>query len=340
MTASLPQPAGIAEFSGVDAHSFRKEIAPLGQPAVLRGLVAHWPAVGEGGSPESLVAYLKGFYGGHPVAAMEGAPSIGGRYFYKPDMSGLNFTRRPSTLDASLDQMLAHLDDAEPPALSVQSTPAAECLPGFAEANTLDLPPSGTEPRIWIGNRLTVATHFDLSANIACVVAGRRRFTLFPPQQTPNLYLGPFELSPAGVPVSMVDTAAPDLERFPRFREAMAAAQTAELEPGDAIYIPYFWWHEVRSLERFNMLVNYWWSEAEPPFFSPFDAMLMSLVTFAEMPEAHRQAWRTMFEHIVFRAQGQPMAHLPPPARGALGGVPAEAREQMRQVLIRALSKG
>ena len=31
-----------------------------------------------------------------------------------------------------------------------------------------------------------------------------------------------------------------------------ASAQTAELEPGDAIYIPYFWWHHVRSLTGFN----------------------------------------------------------------------------------------
>ena len=119
-------------------------------------------------------------------------------------------------------------------------------------------------PRIWIGNRSLVSTHFDLSDNIACVVAGRRRFTLFPPEQLPNLYVGPLDHTMAGQPASMVELNAPDFERFPRFREALAAAVTAELEPGDAIYIPTLWWHQIEALAPFNILVNYWWEDAPP----------------------------------------------------------------------------
>ncbi|WP_204333426.1 cupin-like domain-containing protein, partial [Proteus mirabilis] len=84
-------------------------------------------------------------------------------------------------------------------------------------------------------NRTSISTHFDASDNIACVAAGRRRFTLFPPDQTANLYIGPLDHNVAGQPLSMVDMATPDFARFPRFREALAAARTAELEPGDAI---------------------------------------------------------------------------------------------------------
>ena len=57
--------------------------------------------------------------------------------------------------------------------------------------------------------------------------------------------------------VSMVDRHHPDLERHPRFAEAMKVAQSAELEPGDAIYLPYHWWHGVDSLEPVNLFVNY-----------------------------------------------------------------------------------
>lgn len=53
---------------------------------------------------------------------------------------------------------------------------------------------------------------------------------------------------------------APELDRFLRYAEAMAAAQVAELEPGDAIFIPYMWWHGVQALDPFNLLVNYWWN--------------------------------------------------------------------------------
>ena len=64
---------------------------------------------------------------------------------------------------------------------------------------------------------------------------------MFPPAQVANLYVGPIDHSPAGMPTSLVDFAQPDLERFPRFREAWAAAQVAELAPGDAIYLPPLW---------------------------------------------------------------------------------------------------
>jgi quercetin dioxygenase-like cupin family protein len=52
---------------------------------------------------------------------------------------------------------------------------------------------------------------------------------------------------------------APDLDRFPRFVSALKVAQAAELSPGDAIFIPRDWFHHVEAIERFNVLVNYWW---------------------------------------------------------------------------------
>ena len=66
--------------------------------------------------------------------------------------------------------------------------------------------------------------------------------------------------TPAGQPVSLVDPAAPDLARFPRFVDAWARAQVAELGPGDAVLIPSLWWHAIDALDGVNVLVNYWWS--------------------------------------------------------------------------------
>ena len=87
-------------------------------------------------------------------------------------------------------------------------------------------------PRLWLGNAIRVATHYDLMENIGVVVAGRRRFTLFPPDQLANLYMGPLELTPAGTPVSLVDPDAPDLARFPRFARRSRTRRPRRSSPG------------------------------------------------------------------------------------------------------------
>ena len=219
---------------------------------------------------------------------MIGDPAIGGRFFYNDELTGHNFQRRPQRIVASIERLLALLDDPDPEALYVGAVPTPASMPGFTRDNTLALVDPTAVPRIWICNRVTVQTHYDISHNIACVVAGRRRFTLFPPEQLVNLYVGPLEFTLAGQPISMVRLDQPDFERFPRFREALATAQVADLEPGDALFVPYMWWHHVESRERFNVLVNYWWDETPQWQGSPFEALLHAImaVTFAAAGQA------------------------------------------------------
>ena len=68
-------------------------------------------------------------------------------------------------------------------ALYVGAVPTPGQHAGFTRENALPLMEPAIVPRVWIGNRVTVQTHYDVSYNLACVVAGRRRFTLFPPEQ-------------------------------------------------------------------------------------------------------------------------------------------------------------
>jgi hypothetical protein len=241
----------MAEQRGVSAEAFRAEITAANRPVVLRGAAAEWPAVAAARrSPRELAAYLGRFDTGAPVDVLVGPPEIDGYLFYREDMSGLNFARQKGRIAAILSELIRLEGAARPPAVALQSVEARGALPGFDAENALPHVDAKVGPRVWIGNKVTVAPHFDLNDNIAVVVAGRRRFTLFPPDQLPNLYVGPFDFSPAGAPVSMVDPRAPDFERYPRYRDALAAAETAELEPGDAIYIPYMWWHGVKSRAR------------------------------------------------------------------------------------------
>jgi hypothetical protein len=330
----------IEVFEAVDAARFREEIQPRNRPAVLRGLVRDWPAVRAGRtSPRAAADYLRRFDRGTPVDTNFGRPEIHGRFFYNERMDGLNFTRKQRSIGGSMERILAAAGRAEAQAIYIQSVPLDDHLPGFTAENAMPVAGSGAGARIWIGNRAVVQAHFDLKENIACVMAGRRRFTLFPPAQTPNLYPGPFELTLAGPPVSMVNFDAPDFERHPRFREALEHRVVAELEPGDGLYIPYFWWHHVEALDDFNVLVNYWWNEADPALGSPFDALLHGLLSLRDLPERQREAWRVLFDTYVFERHGDPLAHLPPETHGSLGRHDERRREEIRRILLGSLAR-
>lgn len=333
---SVPQP--IREWHGVTAERFRDEIVPQEEPAVLRGLVADWPAVQHGArSTRELAAYIKAHSLGQPVEAFIGDPAIRGRFFYADGLRGYNFERRKEAIGSLLDRLieLENRDDA--PATYAGAIIIPESLPAFGAENRI--PWGKGTPRIWLGNAITVATHFDLSSNIACVVAGRRRFTLFPPEQLVNLYVGPLEFTLAGPPVSMVNPDAPDLERYPRFAEAWKTARSAELGPGDALYIPHMWWHHVKSLSPFNVLVNYWWDDIPPFAGSPFDCLIHGLLSIRHLPEARRKVWQTAFNYYIFGTGPDPVAHLSPDQRGVLGDLTPEIAQKMKQYLLYNLSR-
>ena len=328
----------IREWRNVDAAVFREQIAPLNAPAVLKGFVRDWPAVQAGlQSPAAFWDYTKRFDSGRAVETSIGPPAIKGRFFYRDDMRGFNFEHRKEPVATAMRRLLSGLNNPDLPAIYIQAAALADCLPGFADENILPVPTSA-QPRIWIGNAVIVAAHYDLSENIACVVCGRRRFTLFPPEQIRNLYVGPFDLTPAGTPISMVSLEEPDLQRFPHFAEALSAAETADLDAGDALYIPYFWWHHVKSLEPFNVLVNYWWNDARAVV-SPYQSLLLALLALKDLPADQRKAWREVFDHYVFQLHGDPVAHIPPENRGPLGKLTLEQAVRLRTSLGESLKK-
>ena len=333
--AETVRPAPIEEFRGIDAARFRDEIVPRNRPAVLRAVATDWPLVEHSTrSPESLVDYLIGLDNGALVSTAIAPPEVGGRFVYKEGAKALNHRRSDEKLPNVLKGLLKLIDEPNPPGISIGGLRAADQMPELERQNGTPLVPAGTRAHLWIGNAVIIAPHFDAADNLAVVVAGRRRFTLFPPEQVSNLYVGPMDLTPAGVPVSMVAHNAPDLERYPRFRDALAAAFSAELGPGDAIYIPYLWWHGVESLDPLNMLVNFWWYSDPVAAQHPQGALLRATYElFRNMPPEHRTAWRRMYEYWVFEAEGDPMKDLPEVQRTAPANLDPEAVARFKRSL-------
>jgi len=340
MSATL---SAIPEFSGLDDAAIRETVIARGQPAVLRGLVREWPAVQRGlESPLALVAYLRSLDSGALVDGIMTPPEERGRIFYNRAMSGFNYVRNRLPLSTIAEQVLRYAQFPKPPAVAAQSALLRDCLPGFRAANRLSLVDESIEPRIWLGNAITTPTHFDEYSNIACAVAGRRRFTLFPPEQIANLYIGPLDFAPTGAPISLVSLAQPDFARYPKFREALAHALSAELGPGDAVFIPPTWWHHVESLEPFNVLVNYWWHAAavrEGRSDSAFDSLMHSILNLRELPPGTRKGWAAIYAHFVFGAEADVTGHIPPERHGLLGRMPTERIHALRAELASRLQK-
>lgn len=307
------------------------------RPMVVRGLVRDWPAVQAG---DALPAYLLGLAQGGEGEVFTGPPEIEGRPFYDADLSGFNFQKTRMTLSALLERIARHADDDRPPMTYMGSAPAPAVLPGFPSANPAPGVIAGMEPRLWIGGPTTIQTHYDLSDNLACVVAGRRAFTLFPPEQAANLYVGPLDFTPAGQPLSLVQFDRPGAaEAFPLFAAAADAALHAVLEPGDALYMPSLWWHHVRSTAPLNMLVNYWWKAAIPGSPSPFDVMVLALAAIRHLPPERRRNWRAFFDHYVFEADETTHAHLPANRRGVLGALSPQLIDRIRRFVVHALTR-
>lgn len=331
----------IPEWHRVDEEVFRSEILAQYRPAVLRGLVRHWPSVRHAiGSPEAICKYLSSFDNGTLWNAVLVPPECKGRMFYREGLRDFNFVRNQLPVSTVLKQIARYSCFPAPPSIAMQSAPIADCVPGFMSENKLPLLGEAVLPKLWVGNRFITPAHFDEMSNIACVVSGRRRFTLFPPEEIANLYIGPLEFTPAGAPVSMVSLENPEFERFPRFKEALAAAQTAELEPGDAIFIPALWWHHVVSLDVINILVNYWWQEtgdAPAPEssrrMSPVHALMHSLLSMRHLPPEHRQAWGRIFAYYLFDPKQDSAGHIPQARRGILGRISQEQAEEILRMI-------
>jgi hypothetical protein len=143
--------------------------------------------------------------------------------------------------------------------------------------NTVDMLPKGhddsalLEPlaryttRALIGNLwmsgpgLTVGLHFDAAENFNFQLRGRKLFTLYPPGV--RAYY-PMPMFSQTAHISRVFRGGPtlDLAAFPRFDPSRAVP--VELEAGDVLYLPAYWWHQVESRGEENVNLNFWWLPA------------------------------------------------------------------------------
>jgi hypothetical protein len=325
--------------SNVDKKQFEEEILPLEQPVLLKDLVSDWPVVKSVRQDStSIISYLTQFDSGQPAYTVVGQPDIEGRFFYGDKLKGVNFQRTQTTVTKVLQHLVELANLSKPHAIAMQAASVQDVLPNLIQQMPMPILPNDIAPTLWMGNKAVVAPHYDTSDNVACVIAGKRNFTLFPPEQIKNLYIGPSLDAPGGVPISMVDLRNPDFVKYPKFAEAMKSAIQVTLQPGDAIYIPSPWWHAVESLSPINLLVNYWWNDSSNMLLSPNQSMMHSMLSVANLNSKKKQAWRHFFDYLVFHTHGDPAAHLPADLQDIVTSLSEEQNQRVFEFLKRSLN--
>jgi len=291
----------IREVNAQSDHSIEPSLLLASEPWVARGFASSWPSVKRSQtSDQDFLSYLGSCYGGAPITAIVAEAQHKGRYFYNEDLTGLNFYPLKTSLDKFIAQLIALKAQADAPSVYVGSTAIDPLLPTLNDHKALASVLPNATTSLWLGNRSRIAAHFDFPRNIACCVSGRRRFSLFPPDQVANLYIGPWDITPAGQPISLVDLHSPDFSRFPKFQQALDTMVTIDLEPGDALYIPSFWWHHVEGLSPINALINFWWHETASKTVSTIDLLKSNAEVIRALPSAQRQAVKAFYDHYVF----------------------------------------
>ena len=192
---------------------------------------------------------------------------------------------------------------------------------------------------IWIGNRTVATAHFDMTHNLVCAWWAGVVSVSFRRSRSTTCIRGHSTRHLAGRLSAWWIFSAPDFERHPRFREALAAGQVAELEPGDVLFYPAMWWHHVQALESFNAMINYWWTTSPSFMDSPQTTMLHALISLRDRPPQEKAAWRALFDYYVFGAPERAAEHLPEHARGNLAPMDDAKARRLRAFLISRLNR-
>lgn len=185
----------------------------------------------------------------------------------------------------SFDDAAGHVPNVEPPVFMegwyyLRENPKIHCpelgdqypLPRFFEKDIFKAWwfPSGADPRaagiLMAPKGGFTKLHYDQLATHSwnAHIVGRKRWVMISPDLIPKVDMKLMQGTPGYIPGT--DARHPDLERFPWYRDVPYFTGVAE--PGDVVFIPAMWLHEVESLDhtisvthnylRANNLARYW----------------------------------------------------------------------------------
>ena len=297
-------PPSLAEF---------RELERAYEPLHFPGCLKDWELVKElsgASSSSARLAHLTGLIGSRPITYTRLEPAQQGDMSFREDLSAPNFRyiSDRSSFESFAEKLTASLADSSRGVYYAQSNSLMafpELLAGIGQLQFLRGKKPATQ-RVWIGSGGHVkALHFDPFSNFLCLMAGRKRISLFPFDVLPDVYPTALDRGIGGVPSSYVKLLHPDLERFPRFENALPKGRVVHLNAGDVLWIPPNWWHHVESFDL-NVMVNAFTYDIEYSALKARGLRFRSaLLTFADMPPDERMQARERFHASEVSAPGE-----------------------------------
>jgi hypothetical protein len=240
-----PPAAGIERRHNISSEEFLERYYAMNRPVILTGEMVDWPAL-KLWTP----AYLRAKVGSN-VVEYQGDRSADPRFETDKDSH-----RREAPFDAFIDRITQGVADNDAYITAYNSARNQEALStlhgdlGFID-KVLDPTVVGPHGMMWIGPAGTfTALHHDLTNNLIAQVVGRKRLLVLPASEVGHLYNDTHVFSR----ISDLQDPTIDPSAFPRL--AGARAYEVMLEPGEAIFMPFAWWHQVRSLD-FSVTLTY-----------------------------------------------------------------------------------
>ncbi|XP_053603063.1 bifunctional peptidase and arginyl-hydroxylase JMJD5 [Plodia interpunctella] len=213
------------------------------QPVVLDNCVNHWPALDKWKNPD----YFK------KLAGLRTVPIELGKVYTDSD-----WTQKLMTIGEFIDKYIYQSNGPtgylaqyqlfdQIPELKRDITEPEYCC--FSDTD------ESVDVMAWFGPKGTIsALHHDPKKNLLTQVVGTKQLFLFSPNDSEFLYPHSHELLNN---TAQVDPRMPDLEKFPKYKNAKA--YHCVLKPGQMLYIPPKWWHFVESLS-ISFSVSFWWN--------------------------------------------------------------------------------
>jgi len=236
-----PITAVIERRSGLGREEFLERYYAVNRPVIMEGELADWPALSRW-TPQ----YLKAQVGARRIE-FQCDRAADPRFERNMDAH-----RSEASFDEFMDRILA-ADGNDIYITAYNAQRNREALKVLdRDAGSLDkflVRSAPSEGMMWIGPAGTFTPlHHDLTNNLLCQIVGRKRLKIAPPSETGKLSNDHHVYSALG------DLEGADAANHPGL-DGLRAYDVL-LQPGDVLFMPVGWWHQVRSLD-FSVTLTY-----------------------------------------------------------------------------------